>query len=253
MSISFKGKVVLITGAASGIGRATALAFAREGAQVVIADLAEDGNEETARLIRDAGGEAHAVTADMSKPEDIERMVAEAVQTYGRLDVACNNAGIEGDQAFTADFDEAEWGRILDINLKGVWLCMKHQIPHMLEAGGGAIVNVSSIAGIVGLPGIPAYVSSKHGVNGLTKTTALEYAAEGIRVNSVCPGAIETPMISRYFEAHPEGRDALITQHPIGRIGRSEEVAETILWLSSDAASFITGQIIAVDGGYTAR
>lgn len=246
-------RIALVTGAGSGIGRATAQAFAEAGMPVVVSDVHTEHNEETARLIHDAGGTAHAVAADVSRREDVKQLIEATKETFGRLDVACNNAGIEGEQAVTTDCTEANWDRVVGIDLKGVWLCMKYEIPLMLEHGGGCIVNVSSIAGLVGFPGLPAYVASKHGINGLTKTAALEYADKNIRVNAVCPGAIETPMIERFTHGTTEQRTQLETMHPLGRMGTAGEVARTVRWLCSDEASFVTGHIMTVDGGFTAR
>lgn len=245
--------VALVTGAGSGIGRATALAFADAGYRVVINDIDEEHNEETARCIRDRGGASLAVAGNVSHPGKVERLVAEIRTAFGRLDVACNNAGIEGEQAFTAECTEDNWDRVLGINLRGTWLCMKYEIPLMRENGGGSIVNVASVAGLVGFAGIPAYVASKHGINGLTKTAALEYAGDNIRVNAVCPGAIGTPMIERFTQGAAEQREQLEAMHPLGRMGTADEVAGAIRWLCSDEASFVTGHIMAVDGGFTAR
>ena len=245
--------VVLVTGAGSGIGRATALAFAREGWSVVVSDADEDSNDETARRVQDMGGNVLAVTANVSHPPHLERLFGDTEAAFGRLDAACNNAGIEGEQARTAECTEDNWDRVLTVNLKGTWLCMRHEIPLLQEAGGGSIVNVSSVAGVVGSPGLPAYVASKHGMNGLTRTAALEYAEDNIRVNAVCPGAIETPMIDRVTQNDPARREQLEAMHPLGRMGTPDEAADAIRWLCSDAASFVTGHVMPVDGGYTAR
>ena len=251
----FMGKVALVTGASSGIGRASARAFARQGASVVVSDVAVEGGEETVRLIEEDGGEASFVEADVSKAAEVEALVGRTVEAYGRLDYAFNNAGIEGRMATnTADYPEEDWDRVIAINLKGVWLCMKHEIPQMLGQGGGSIVNNSSVEGLVGLQGTSAYAASKHGVVGLTKTVALEYAQSGIRVNAVCPGLIRTPMVERYTggDAETEAQWAAIFE-PVGRMGSAEEVAEAVVWLCSDAASFVTGHAMAVDGGFVAR
>ncbi len=247
------GKVALITGAGSGIGRATALAFAREGAKVVVADIVVAGGEETVRMIKATGGEAIFVKTDVTKTAEVEALVKKTVETYGRVDCAFNNAGIEGEMALTADCTEENWDRVVNIDLKGVWLCMKYEIPQMLKQGGGAIVNTASVAGLVGFQGIPAYVASKHGVNGLTKTAALEYAKSGIRVNAVCPGVIHTPMVERFFSANPQASEGMTALEPVGRLGKPEEIAEAVLWLCSDAASFVTGLPMAVDGALTAQ
>ncbi|MBI3302871.1 MAG: SDR family oxidoreductase [Deltaproteobacteria bacterium] len=247
------GKVALVTGGGSGIGRASALTFAREGAKVVVADVAVEGGEETVRLIQQRGGEALFVRAEISKAAEVEALVARAVQTYSRLDCAHNNAGIEGSAATIPELTEEAWERVIAINLKGVWLCMKYEIPQMLKYGGGAIVNTSSAAGLVGYPRGAAYVASKHGVVGLTKTAALEYAKAGVRVNAVCPGAIDTPMMGRITGHRPQRAERMAAAEPVGRMGRPEEIAEAVVWLCSEAASFVTGQAIAVDGGLTAQ
>jgi len=247
------GKVALITGGGSGIGRATAQIFAREGARVVVADVVVAGGEETVRLIKAAGGEATFVKTDVSRATEVEAMVQKAVETYGRLDCAFNNAGIEGVIQPTVEYGETHWDRVLAINLKGVWLSLKYEIQQMLKQGGGAIVNTASIAGLVGLPGFSAYVAAKHGVNGLTKTAALEYAKSGIRVNAVCPGAIRTPMFERGMRDNPGLEEQIVAAEPIARMAAPEEVGEAVVWLCSDAASFVTGLPMAVDGGWVAQ
>jgi NAD(P)-dependent dehydrogenase (short-subunit alcohol dehydrogenase family) len=247
-----KDKVALVTGGASGIGRAVALAWAREGARVVVSDVDRDGGEETAEAVRAAGSEALFAAADVGKPEDCEALVQRAVQKFGRLDIACNNAGIGGAQAPTADYPLDAWAQVIAINLSGVFYGMKYQLPAMLKNGGGAIVNMASILGAVGFAGSPAYSAAKHGVLGLTQATALEYSAQGMRVNAVGPGFIHTPMISA-LEENRAVNDMLVAAHPIGRLGRAEEVAELVLWLSSSKASFVTGAYYPVDGGYLAR
>lgn len=248
-----KGKVALVTGASAGIGRATALAFAHAGARVVVADVEPQGGEVTARLIVDAGGEAAFVRADVSRAADVEAMVHRAVDVFGRLDYAFNNAGIEGESAPTAECSEQNWDRVLGINLKGVWLCMRREIREMLRQRGGAIVNCSSVAGLVGFAGIPAYTASKHGILGLTRSAALEYAQQRIRINAVCPGVIRTAMVERFTHQDPQTEAQLVAREPVGRMGTPEEVAAAVLWLCSDAASFVTGQALAVDGGYVSQ
>jgi NAD(P)-dependent dehydrogenase (short-subunit alcohol dehydrogenase family) len=250
----FGGKVALVTGGASGIGRACARLFAKEGASVVVSDVALEGGQETVRLIEEDGGQASFVEADVSKAAEVEALVGRALEAYSRLDYAFNNAGIEGRMATnTADYPEEDWDRVIAVNLKGVWLCMKHEITQMLRQGGGSIVNNSSVEGLVGLPGTSAYAASKHGVVGLTKTAALEYAQSGIRVNAVCPGLIRTPMVERYSRGDAEIEAQFASVEPVGRMGSAEEVAEAVVWLCSEAASFVTGHAMAVDGGYVAR
>ncbi len=248
------GKVVLVTGAGSGIGRATALACAREGGKVVAADRVVETGEETVAMVQQAGGEAVFVEVDVTQVASVESMVAAAVDAYGRIDCAHNNAGIEGTFATTADYPEDDWDWVMAVNLKGVWLCMKSEIPQMLKQGGGAIFNTASLAGLVGAKRMPAYVASKHGVAGLTKTAALEYAKSGIRVNAVCPGVIHTSMVDRMFlNRRPELEDRLAAAEPVGRLGKPEEGAEAVVWLCSDAASFVTGHTMTVDGGMYAQ
>jgi NAD(P)-dependent dehydrogenase (short-subunit alcohol dehydrogenase family) len=248
MARLFEGKVALVTGAGSGIGRASALAFSREGARVVVADVDAAGGEETAALIKRAGGEALFVQTDVSRDAAVAALIERAVSAFGRLDYAHNNAGILGARAMTADCTEEEWDRVVATNLKGIWLCMRYEIPRLLEQGGGAIVNTASAAGLVGIWGYPAYTASKHGVVGLTKTAAIEYVKSGIRVNAVCPGFIATPMV-RGMTADDAAPQTVV---PAGRLGRPEEVAEAVIWLCSDKASYVTGHMMAVDGALTA-
>lgn len=254
MSGQLEGKVALVTGGSSGIGRATALAFAREAAKVVIADVNVGGGEETVRMIAETGGEATFVEADVSRAADVEHMVEKAVETYGRLDCAFNNAGILGDgNAYTtAEYPEGVWDRVIAVNLKGVWLCMKHEIQQMVEQGGGSIVNTSSVLGLVGYPNASAYAASKHGIIGLTKVAALEYAQEHIRVNAVCPGYTLAPMLEAFDDA-PEERERKGALLPMGRFGTPEEVAEGVLRLCSGAASFVAGHAMAIDGSFVAQ
>ena len=247
------GKVALITGAGSGIGRASALVFAREGAKVALADIVVEGGEETVRMVKEAGGEAFFIKADVSNAAEVEAMVNTVVETYGRIDCAYNNAGIEGQLASTDEYAEDMFDKVIGINLTGVWLCMKYELPHMLKQGSGAIVNTASGAGLIGVAGMSAYVASKHGVVGLTKTAALEYAKSGIRVNAVCPGLIQTPMVERITNGHPQLGEALVAAEPIGRTGKPEEIAESVVWMCSDAASFVTGHAMSVDGGFVAQ
>src|SRR6266516_2706058 len=248
---SFAGKVAFVTGAANGIGRAAALAFARQGASVVVADGSEQGNQETARMIEEAGGRALAVRCDVTRVEDVKAALDKAVEAFGRLDFAFNNAGVEQATAALADLTEQEWDRIVAINLRGVFLCMKYEIPLMLKQGGGVIVNTSSGAGVKGFAGQAAYAAAKHGVVGLTKAAALDYAPLNIRVNAVCPGIIDTPMMQRFSGGTPEGRDRVIAQEPVGRMGTPEEIAAAVVWLCSDAAAFVIGHALVIDGGQT--
>jgi len=249
----FDGKVALVTGGGSGIGRATALAFAREGAQVVVGDRNTRRGEETVSLIRNASGTASFRRTDVLVAADIEALVEHAISEYGGLDLAFNNAGIEGDVRPLVEQTEANYDTLMDINVKGVWLSMKYEIPRMLERGGGAIVNSSSVAGVIGFPGLGIYIASKHAVIGLTKTAALEYSAQGIRVNAVNPALIDTEMVDRLAAGLNMKKDDLSTLHPIGRIGQVDEVADAVLWLCSGRASFVTGHSLVVDGGFTAH
>jgi len=251
MESNFKNKVAIITGGSFGIGRATAIAFSKKGARVVIADWVED--QETLNQIKSTGAEAHFIKCDVSKAEDVRMMVKKTIDTFGSLDYAFNNAGIEGLKGSTVDCSEENWDKTIAINLKGVWLCMKYQLPELLKQGSGSIVNCASIAGMIGYQDLPAYVASKHGIIGLTKTAALEFAKSGIRINAVCPGVIKTPMIDRLTGNKKEAEDQYASMEPMGRLGRPEEIANTVVWLCSDEASFITGHAMAVDGGWLAQ
>jgi len=246
----FEGETAIVTGAASGIGRKTAERFGAEGANVVVSDVDADGGAETVERIEAADGTATFVETDVSDAGDAEAMVREAVDAYGGVDVAVNNAGIEGETAPLDELSVDAWDRVLDVNLKGTWLCMKYELPELVD-GGGAIVNVSSIAGLVAAGGAP-YVASKHGVVGLTRVAATQYADDDVRVNAVCPGVIDTPMVDRAGEDDPEAIEQFVGMQPLGRMGTPEEVANSIVWLCSEEASFVTGNAYPVDGGYLA-
>jgi len=248
-----EGKVALITGGSSGIGRATALLFGRERAKVAVADYNAEGGERTVKTIQDAGGIASFHAADVSNPQEVEALIKNVVEKYGRLDYAFNNAGIEGQMASTPECTIENWNRVIAIDLTAVFLCMKYEIAQMLKNGGGAIVNTASVAGLYGLAGAPAYVAAKHGVAGLTKTAALEFAQKGIRVNAVCPGFIRTPMVDRVLDKGDFSEEQIFAAEPMHRMGKPEEIAEAVLWLCSDASSFVTGLPMPVDGGYVAQ
>ncbi|SDU16814.1 NAD(P)-dependent dehydrogenase, short-chain alcohol dehydrogenase family [Pseudomonas pohangensis] len=251
MTVSHTGQVALVTGAAAGIGRATALAFAAKGLAVVVSDVDENGGAQTVALIQGAGGVAHFVGCDVTRDAEVAALIARVLELYGRLDYAFNNAGIEIEKGRLAEGDEAEFDAIMGVNVKGVWLCMKHQLPVMLKQGGGAIVNTASVAGLMAAPKMSIYCASKHAVLGLTRSAAVEYARKNIRINAVCPGVIDTEMFRRAHEADPKKADFAAAMHPVGRIGKAEEVAAAVLYLCSDAAAFVTGVALPVDGGAT--
>jgi NAD(P)-dependent dehydrogenase (short-subunit alcohol dehydrogenase family) len=248
----FSGKVAFVTGAASGMGRATALAFAGRGARTVVADLSDEGGKETVRLIEAKGGQGMAVRCDVSREEDVEAAVAATVEAYGRLDAAFNNAGLEHALIPAADITAAEWDRVVAVILRGVFLCMKHEIPVMVANGGGAIVNNSSAAGLVGFKGQAAYAAAKHGMIGLTKSAALDYADVNVRINAICPGIVDTPMMDRVTGGTQEGIEGVLAMEPVGRMGKPEEIAAAAVWLCSDESAFVVGHAMAVDGGMRA-
>jgi NAD(P)-dependent dehydrogenase (short-subunit alcohol dehydrogenase family) len=250
MTGRLQDKVALVTGGGSGIGKACALAFAREGAKVVVSDIVAEGGNQTVQMIQKAGGEAIFVKADVSVPVEVETLVSRAIETYGQLDCAHNNAGIGG-SSYTTEWDEEDWDRVIDVNLKGVWLCMKYELFYMVKRGCGAIVNTSSIAGMVASARSAAYTASKHGVVGLTRSAAAAYAKTGIRINAVCPGPVDTPLLED-FHRNPQKQAQYLEIIPFGRLGKPEEVAEAVVWLCSDAASYVTGHTMAVDGGFLA-
>ena len=252
MTSELEGKVGLVTGGTSGIGRDTAVLFAKAGVKVVVAGRRELEGKETIELVRAAGGDGLFVKADVSKASEVDTLIQKAVEKFGRLDIAFNNAGIEGVWVPIVRQSEEDWDRTIDINLKGVWLCLKYEIRQMLlQGGGGAIVNMASVVGLIGAAGAAAYSASKHGVMGLTKAAALETARNGIRINAVCPAAVETTMAERLYNA-PAVHKYVLSCHPVGRFGRPAEIAEAVVWMCSDRASFMTGQSLVIDGGFLA-
>jgi NAD(P)-dependent dehydrogenase (short-subunit alcohol dehydrogenase family) len=249
----FQGKVAIVTGGTSGIGRAAAVAFAREGANVVVAGRRAAEGEETVRLVRAQGSDAIFVQTDVAQEAQVKNLVGRTREKFGRLDVAFNNAGIEHTPTPLLEQTVETYDQVMNINVKGVWLSMKHEIPAMLKSGGGSIVNTSSIAGVIGMPGVEIYIASKHAVIGLTKSAALEFGKQGIRVNAVLPAAIDTDMFDRFVGGKADMREGLAAMHPIGRIGTAAEVADAVIWLSSVKSSFVTGHSLTVDGGFTAQ
>ena len=249
----FSDKVALVTGGASGLGRVSALALAKEGAKVVVSDVAVSEGEATVQMITAAGGQAVFVKADVTKSTEVEAMVQATVKAFGRLDFALNNAGIDGVRARTADYPEEVWQQVIALNLTGVFLCLKFELPVMVKQGSGVIINMASVAGVTGFPGHAAYTASKHGVIGLTKTAALDYAKAGIRVNAICPAYTRTPMLTRMLEKNPEFEEKLISRVPLRRLGTAEEIAQAVIYLCSDAAAFITGHSLVMDGGILAE
>lgn len=248
--MTFENKIVLITGAGSGIGRETALRFAAAGANVVVADINSEGVNNTRDSIADAGGNAYAVTADVSDNAAVQGMIQAAMVEYGGIDIAINNAGISGEHGLGVhEYSEDSFDSVMAINVKGVWLCLKHEVPALLQRGGGSIVNVASVAGLIGVPGNAAYAASKHAVVGMTKSVALETAKHGVRVNAVCPSFIDTPMVGNITQTDPALEKRITRASPMRRLGTVEEVAEAILWLASPAASFVNGTTLAIDGG----
>lgn len=248
-----KKKVAIVTGGGSGIGRSTALAFARAGVKVLVADTNQEEGNNTVSLIRAEEGESRFVSVDVSQNDDVESMVETAISSWGQLDFAFNNAGIQGEISETVECSEKNWDRITGVNLKGVWLCMKHEIAAMRRGNGGVIVNNASNFGLVGSSGMPAYSASKHGVIGLTKTAAIENAKKSIRINAVCPGPISTPLVDKIVSRQPEVLDAITDREPIGRMGQPDEISGAVLWLCSDDASFVIGAVLSIDGGFVAQ
>jgi len=253
MTHQFSGKVALVTGGASGLGRVSAVALAREGAKVIVSDVAVTGGETTVQMIKEEGGLATFIRADITKSDEVEAMVGAAIQNFGRLDFALNNAGIDGVRARIANYPEDVWHQVINLNLTGVFLCLKHELPIMVKQGSGVIINMSSVAGVTGFPGHAAYTASKHGVIGLTKTAAIDYSKAGIRVNAICPAYTRTPMLDRMLEQTPDLEAKLISRVPLRRLGTAEEIAQAVIYLFSDAAAFITGHSLVMDGGILAE